>query len=88
MSYSHLVTRSGTAKKSSFQDRLAFMFMKVRCTGLPSPNPRKIRDLTIEFPSLGYLSSTTLRREKSGFVAYPTFSFYALRASTKISFSF
>lgn len=45
MSYSHLVTRSGTAKKSSFQDRLAFMFMKVRCTGLPSPNPRKIREL-------------------------------------------
>lgn len=32
MSYSHLVTRSGTAKKSSFHDRLAFM--KVRCTGL------------------------------------------------------
>jgi len=35
MSYSHLVTRSGTAKKSSFHDRLAFM--KVRCTGLPYP---------------------------------------------------
>lgn len=33
-SYSHLVTRSGTAKKSSFQDRLPFM--KVDCTGLLS----------------------------------------------------
>lgn len=28
--------------------------------------------LTIDFPSLGYFSSTTLRREKSGFVGIST----------------